>query len=120
MLGKQLFSLFITAALLYAFSGCSNSADSAAPESASAETKVPEMRDISTTALVQDMGIGINLGNTFESCGDWIEQWGDGSVESYETAWGSPVITQEMIEGYAEEGRKAFRSGTADSTAAED
>lgn len=27
MLGKQLFSLFITAALLYAFSGCSNSAD---------------------------------------------------------------------------------------------
>lgn len=91
-----------------------------APKSASAETKVPEMRDISTTALVQDMGIGINLGNTFESCGDWIEQWGDGSVESYETAWGSPVITQEMIEGYAAEGRKAFRSGTAYSTAAED
>ena len=27
MLGKQLFSLFITAALLCAFSGCSNSAD---------------------------------------------------------------------------------------------
>lgn len=109
MLGKQLFSLFTAAALLCAFSGCSNSADSAAPESASAETKVPEMRDISTTALVQDMGIGINLGNTFESCGDWIEQWGDGSVESYETAWGSPVITQEMIEGYAAEGFGVLR-----------
>lgn len=109
MLGKQLFSLFITAALLCAFSGCSNSADSAAPESASAETEVPEMRDISTTELVQDMGIGINLGNTFESCGDWIEQWGDGSVESYETAWGSPVITQEMIEGYAAEGFGVLR-----------
>lgn len=109
MLGKQLFSLFITAALLCAFSGCSNSADSAAPESASAETEVPEMRNISTTELVQDMGIGINLGNTFESCGDWIEQWGDGSVESYETAWGSPVITQEMIEGYAAEGFGVLR-----------
>ncbi len=104
MLGKRLFSLFTAAALLCAFSGCSNSADSAASESASAETEVPEMRDISTTELVQDMGIGINLGNTFESCGDWIEQWGDGSVESYETAWGSPVITQEMIAGYAAEG----------------
>ena len=109
MLGKQLFSLFSTAALLCAFSGCSNSADSAAPESASAETEVPEMRNISTTELVQDMGIGINLGNTFESCGDWIEQWGDGSVESYETAWGSPVITQEMIEGYAAEGFGVLR-----------
>lgn len=28
--------------------------------------------------LVRDMGIGINLGNTFESCGDWIAEWGDG------------------------------------------
>lgn len=109
MLGKRLFSLFTAAALLCTFSGCSNSADSAAPESSSAETEVPEMRDISTTELVQDMGIGINLGNTFESCGDWIEQWGDGSVESYETAWGSPVITQEMIEGYAAEGFGVLR-----------
>lgn len=109
MLGKRLFSLFTAAALLCAFSGCSNSADSAASESASAETEVPEMRDISTTELVQDMGIGINLGNTFESCGDWIEQWGDGSVESYETAWGSPVITQEMIAGYAAEGFGVLR-----------
>ena len=56
MLGKQLFSLFTAAALLCAFSGSSNSADSAASESASAETEVPEMRDISTTELVQDMG----------------------------------------------------------------
>ena len=46
--------------------------------------------------LVREMGLGINLGNTYESCGDWIAQWGDGTPESYETAWGSPVITQEM------------------------
>lgn len=45
------------------------------------------MRDVTTMELVRDMGIGINLGNTFESCGDWIAQWGDGSVQSYETAW---------------------------------
>lgn len=29
-----------------------------------------EMRDISTMEIVRDMGIGINLGNTFESCPD--------------------------------------------------
>ncbi|MBQ9111790.1 MAG: glycoside hydrolase family 5 protein [Oscillospiraceae bacterium] len=62
------------------------------------------MRDITTMELVREMGIGINLGNTYESCGDWIAQWGDGTPESYETAWGSPVITQKMIQGYADEG----------------
>lgn len=67
------------------------------------------MRNITTMELVRDMGIGINLGNTFESCGDWIAQWGDGSVQSYETAWGSPVITQEMIQGYADAGFRVLR-----------
>lgn len=71
--------------------------------------KETEMRDITTMELVRDMGIGINLGNTYESCGDWIAQWGDGTPESYETAWGSPVITQEMIQGYADEGFGVLR-----------
>lgn len=67
------------------------------------------MRDITTMELVRDMGIGINIGNTFESCGDWIAQWGDGTTASYETAWGSPVITQEMINGYADAGFGVLR-----------
>lgn len=67
------------------------------------------MRDMTTMEIVEDMGIGINLGNTFESCGDWIKQWGDGTPNSYETAWGSPTITQEMIQGYADEGFGALR-----------
>lgn len=68
-----------------------------------------EMREMTTMELVRDMGIGINLGNTYESCGDWIAQWGDGTPESYETAWGSPIITQEMIQGYADEGFGVLR-----------
>ncbi|MDO5559851.1 MAG: cellulase family glycosylhydrolase [Oscillospiraceae bacterium] len=64
------------------------------------------MRDITTMELVSDMGIGINLGNTLEACGDWI----DGkSAESYETAWGSPVITKEMIQGYKDAGFGVLR-----------
>lgn len=81
-----------------------------AVSSISAEsTKTTQMRDITTTELVRDMGIGINLGNTLESCGDWIAQWGDGTVSSYETAWGSPVVTRELIQGYADEGFGVLR-----------
>lgn len=59
--------------------------------------------------FVEDMGIGINLGNTFEACGDWIDQWGDGTVHSYETAWGSPIITEKIIKGYKDSGFNTLR-----------
>ena len=62
-----------------------------------------EMRDMSTMEIVQDMGIGINLGNTFESMGQ------GNVVRNYETGWGSPVITQEMIQGYADCGFGVLR-----------
>lgn len=60
-----------------------------------------EPGDESTMDFVLDMGIGINLGNTLEACGDWIYE---DSVEAYETAWGSPVITKDMIKIYADNG----------------
>ncbi|MBR3629591.1 MAG: cellulase family glycosylhydrolase [Oscillospiraceae bacterium] len=63
-----------------------------------------EMRDMTTMELVHEMGIGINLGNTFEACGDWIAQYSEQVPQSYETAWGSPVVTREMIQGMADEG----------------
>jgi len=65
-----------------------------------------DMRDITTMALVRDMGLGINLGNTFESTGDWI---GGSTVNDYETAWGSPTITKAMIDGCAAAGFKTVR-----------
>ena len=71
----------------------------------SAESETGEMRNISTMQLVREMGLGINLGNTFESCGSWINS----TVKSYETAWGSPVITQNIIQGYADEGFGVLR-----------
>lgn len=76
---------------------------------ASEEVCAEEMREISTMDLVQEMGVGINLGNTFESCGDWIAQYTDNSVKAYETAWGSPEITKEIIQGYKNEGFGVLR-----------
>ncbi len=55
---------------------------------------------MTTAEVVKDMGIGINLGNTFDSTGEWFEK----TVTNQETAWGSPVITEKMIKGYAEGG----------------
>ncbi len=68
-----------------------------------------EVKDLRTLDIVKEMGIGINLGNTFESCGDWIDRWGDGTPNAYETAWGSPTVTREMIQGYADEGFGTLR-----------
>ncbi|MBP5363568.1 MAG: glycoside hydrolase family 5 protein [Ruminococcus sp.] len=64
------------------------------------------IRNISTAEVVNEMGIGINLGNTFESCGDWIDS---SSVSNYEKAWGSPEITPEIIQGYADAGFGVLR-----------
>ena len=79
-------------------------------EPTSEPTKAPEeneeMRDLTTMELVRDMGIGINLGNTFESCGSWIT---GNTPTSFETAWGSPVITEAMIAGMADAGFGVLR-----------
>lgn len=68
-------------------------------------TQSENMRDISTFDLVQDMGMGINLGNTFDCAGDWIAK----DAVSVQTAWGSPVITKEIIQCYADAGFGVMR-----------
>ena len=56
--------------------------------------------------IVKEMGAGTNLGNTLESCGTWI---GTSSTSNYETAWGQPVTTQEMINGMKAAGFDSIR-----------
>lgn len=95
---KRLFAAAAAAAMM----------GTAVPFTVSAETD-SGMRDLTTMAIVHDMGVGINLGNTYEACGEWIDQWGDGTPHAYETAWGSPVVTREMIQGYADAGFGSLR-----------
>lgn len=52
------------------------------------------MRDISSADLVKEMGLGWNAGNTFDSLCAWIT---NGSPSDYETGWGNPVLTKEVI-----------------------
>ncbi|MBR3668088.1 MAG: cellulase family glycosylhydrolase, partial [Ruminococcus sp.] len=84
-----------------ALSGCGSSGSSSAADDSTEAEKVGVMRDMTTQELIEDMGLGINLGNTFEATGSWIK---NGSVSDYEKCWGSPIITEEMIKGYKDAG----------------
>lgn len=64
------------------------------------------MRNISSAELVKDMGLGWNLGNTFDSLCAWIQ---NGTPEQYETGWGNPVTTKEVIKKVKETGFKTVR-----------
>lgn len=60
------------------------------------------------------MGAGWNLGNTQDSnSGDlthmWLEAWFDRSSKAYETAWGQPQATRELIHMFKEAGFGAIR-----------
>jgi len=56
------------------------------------------MRDMTSQQIVGEMGLGWNLGNTLDSCGDWLERGSDGTVEGRnETAWGNPKATEALM-----------------------
>lgn len=62
--------------------------------------------DMTAFDIQHAMGVGINLGNTMESCGTWINA---SSVSNFEKAWGAPITTQEMITGMKEAGFNSIR-----------
>lgn len=107
----------ICAAAMLLLSGCAGNNNGISDNSPSVGDSIPSASDgndtdisdisgMSTMEFVREMGFGINLGNTLESCGDWIHST---EVSAYETAWGSPVITQEAIRGYADAGFGVLR-----------
>jgi endoglucanase len=51
-------------------------------------------------AFSRKLGIGTNLGNTLEATGDWIAATKGNTVTDYETAWGAPVTTKAMFDGF--------------------
>ena len=52
----------------------------------------------SAADALQNMRIGWNLGNTLDSNGAWIAEKTKGEPSDYETAWGNPVTTPEIIQ----------------------
>lgn len=65
------------------------------------------MREISAKELVKEMKIGWNLGNTLDSVNDRIDS--SSAPEAWETAWGNPVTSKELIEKIIDEGFNVIR-----------
>lgn len=59
--------------------------------------------------IVNAITAGWNLGNTLDSCGEWIGQYTDGSPSAFETAWGNPPVTKQLIEQIRAAGFNAVR-----------
>lgn len=64
--------------------------------------------DLTALELTQLMGNGINLGNTMEA---WnrTELGTDADISDYETCWGQPVTTADMIQGMKDAGFDTIR-----------
>ncbi len=56
---------------------------------------------------VENITVGWNLGNTLDPTGDWIDD--SNGTAPYETAWGNPVTTKEMLTVVKDAGFNAVR-----------
>lgn len=65
-------------------------------------------KDLTSVEVVKLMGNGINLGNTMEAYGH-LDLGTDADVSAYETYWGQPETTQEMITAMKEAGFDSLR-----------
>lgn len=68
--------------------------------------------------IAKDMKLGLNIGNTMEAYDanncekysyTWIPQLGGNTPHDYERCWGSPVITQKMVDGIKAAGFNTVR-----------
>ncbi len=99
---KRMIGMLTAAALLLACFGCG-----AAGGAAGEETPISALTAVEMTRL---MGNGINLGNTMEACNNGAR--GGNTTDDpafYETMWGQPVTTPEMLRGMKEAGFDTVR-----------
>ena len=125
---KKVFSVFAAAALLFAAASCDSGIyypiekpstpvedEDPGEEDPEPDPVIPDGEEFRKIAdVIEAMSPGWNLGNTLESnSGEtdnmWLESWSDHSTSTYETAWGQPVATRELIHMFAEAGFKAIR-----------
>ena len=92
---KTLSALLVIAMLPAVLSGCLQ------PEN-------DPLKNVTSTEFARLLGYGINLGNTMEAC-DSNNRIPNRDPSVYETMWGNPVTTQEMITGMKNSGFKTLR-----------
>ncbi|MBE5940100.1 MAG: glycoside hydrolase family 5 protein [Lachnospiraceae bacterium] len=100
---KRILSLSLAVALVAGcFAACGKK------EPAKDVTAGAKYKELNAIEFTKEMGNGINLGNTMEAYGH--ASYGTSSAVSvYETAWGMPVTTKEMIQGMKDAGFDSIR-----------
>jgi endoglucanase len=114
--GKRLLALAAMAVMAFGIAGCGSKTEETQKvegphESANGivTSDTGEIReDLTSLELTKLMGNGINLGNTMEAYGH-LSLGTSADVSAYETCWGQPVTTQEMITGMKEAGFDTIR-----------
>ncbi len=126
---KKLISLILALSLcftLFAACGEGSSDESTASTTETPSTTAPDegpdamYTGLTALELVHMMGNGTNLGNTMEACDSSIGSLFMDDPSYYETTWGQPVTTQEMIQGMKDAGFDTLRIPVAWMTNATD
>ena len=120
-LKKKLISLSLAATLLLSGCGGNGQAETSTTTAAPTDTTTTqaaeapasdgddaELKELSALELVKKMGNGINLGNTMEAYGHPSYLNGVDPT-SFESLWGQPYTTQEMIDDMKEMGFDTIR-----------
>ncbi|MGN1120142.1 MAG: glycoside hydrolase family 5 protein, partial [Oscillospiraceae bacterium] len=76
--------------------------------STDSNSSAQQSNEMTSLEVIRAMGNGINLGNTFEAYAHASYISGS-SVEYFETTWGQPITTREMIEGMKAAGFDTIR-----------
>ena len=109
-ISKYLIMAAVVLPPVFLATGCEPVDDTSREEPPKPETETFE----SAADAVKNMGAGWNIGNTLDSnSGDldnmWIEAWTARTPKDYETAWGQPQATRELIHLFKEAGFGAIR-----------
>lgn len=77
------------------------------PENSNMENKNKDMEDMTAMGIVNDMKIGWNIGNTLDSTRTDLTRID--APFKFETAWGNPKVTQELIDSVLDAGFNVIR-----------
>lgn len=112
---KKMKHFMVLAALMSFFtvavSGCSKTDNTTAEQTETVTETTEEATteaELSAVEVAKRMGNGINLGNTMEAYGRKTIGI-SAEVSQYETSWGQPVTTKEMIDGMKAAGFDSIR-----------
>ena len=104
---SKIFLIIMLVSALTVFAACGGTADTPTLSDVSESSQDHPMASLTAAALVADMRIGWNLGNTMDVQDS--RKLRTMSPSSWETAWGNPVTTPELYQTLYDLGFNVFR-----------